>query len=88
LIDAASFFSNGALSAFGAIPLGSYNTCGFGGFHQSAYHSVALFIREAAPDLIVSIARTARVELRSDGTGLAQLLGAGDLDLLRFGETA
>jgi hypothetical protein len=49
---------------------------------------VAFFVGEAAPDLIVSMARTARVGLRSDGTGLAQLLGAGDLDVLHFGETS
>jgi hypothetical protein len=55
---------------------------------KSACPYAAFFIGEAAPDLIVSIARTAGVGLRSDGTGLAQLLGASDLDLLRFRETA
>jgi hypothetical protein len=77
-----------ALSAMGAIPVGSCNAGGFGGKHQGVHPYVAFFIGGAAPDLIISIARTAGVGIRSDSTGLAQIFGAGDLDLLRFAETA
>jgi hypothetical protein len=56
--------------------------------HQGAYPCVAFFVGGAAPELIISINRTAGVGVRSDGTGLAQIFGASDLDLLRFAETA
>jgi hypothetical protein len=72
----------------GAIPVGSCNAGGFGGKHQGRHPYVAFFIGRAAPDLITSIARTAGVGIRSDSTGLAQIYGAGDLDLLRFADTA
>jgi hypothetical protein len=77
-----------ALSALWAIPVGSCNAGGFGGKHQARYPYVAFFIGRAAPDLITSIARTADVGIRSNSKGLAQIFGAGDLDLLRFAETA
>jgi hypothetical protein len=77
-----------ALSALCAIPVGSCNAGGFGGKHQAQYPYVAFFIGRAAPDLITSIARTADVGIRSDSSGLAQIFGAGDLDLLRFAEIA
>jgi hypothetical protein len=77
-----------ALSAFGAIPVGSCNAGGFGGKHQGAYPYVAFFIGGADPDAIISIARAAGVGVRSDGAGLVLIFGSGDLDLLRFAETA
>jgi hypothetical protein len=77
-----------ALSALGTVPVGSRNAGGFGGQHQSVHPYVAFFIGGAAPDLIISIARAAGVGIRSDSTGLAQIFGPGDLDLLRFAETA
>jgi hypothetical protein len=49
---------------------------------------IAFFVGGAAPELIISIKRTAGVGVRSDGIGLAQIFGASDLDLLRFAETA
>ena len=77
-----------ALSALGAIPVGSCNAGGFGGHHQGAYPYVAFFLGEAAQEFVVSISRAASVGLRSDAGGLAQIFGVGDLDLLRFAETA
>jgi|SRR5271154_3798874 hypothetical protein len=77
-----------ALSAFGAMPVGSCNAGGFGGKHQGAYPYVAFFIGGADPDAIISIARAAGVGVRSNGVGLVQIFGSGDLDLLRFAETA
>jgi hypothetical protein len=77
-----------ALSAFGAIPVGSCNAGGFGGKHQGAYPYVAFFMGGADPDAIISIARAAGVGVRSDSAGLVQIFGSGDLDLLRFAETA
>jgi hypothetical protein len=77
-----------ALSALGAIPVGSCNAGGFGGQHQGAYPYVSFFLRGALPEFVISISRAASVGLRSDADGLAQIFGAGDLDLLRFAETA
>ena len=48
-----------ALSALGAIPVGSCNAGGFGGHHQGAYPYVAFFIGGAAPEAIISTARAA-----------------------------
>ena len=77
-----------ALSALGAVPVGSCNAGGFGGRHQGAYPYVAFFIGSAEPNLVISIARAAGVGLRSDEAGLAQIFGCGDLDLLGFAELA
>ena len=77
-----------ALSALGAIPVGSCNAGGFGGHHQGAYPYVSFFLGGAPPEFVVSISRAASVGLRSDADGLAQIFGGGDLDLLRFAETA
>jgi hypothetical protein len=77
-----------ALSALGAIPVGSCNAGGFGGHHQGGYPYVSFFLGVALPEFVVSISRAASVGLRSDADGLAQIFGAGDLDLLRFAETA
>ena len=77
-----------ALSALGAIPVGSCNAGGFGGHHQGAYPYVSFFLGGAPPEFVVSISLAASVGLRSDADGVAQIFGAGDLDLLRFAETA
>jgi hypothetical protein len=77
-----------ALSALGGIPVGSCNAGGFGGQHQAAYPYVAFFMGQAVPELLISVARAANVGLRSAEGGLAQIFGTGDLDLLRFAETA
>ena len=77
-----------ALSALGAIPVGSCNAGGFGGHHQGPYPYVSFFLGGALPEFVVSISRAANVGLRSDADGLAQIFGGGDLDLLRFAETA
>jgi hypothetical protein len=76
-----------ALSALGAVPVGSCNAGGFGGHHQGAHPYVAFFLGKARVDEVVSLAQAAQVGLRSDGAGLAHIYGAGDLDLLRFAET-
>jgi hypothetical protein len=77
-----------ALSALGAIPVGSCNASGFGGHHQGLRPYVAFFIGGAVPDLTITIARAARVGLGNGEVGLAQIFGAADSDLLRFAETA
>jgi hypothetical protein len=77
-----------ALSALGAIPVGSCNAGGFGGHHQGAYPYVSYFLGGALTECVVSISRAAGVGLRSDADGLAQIFGGGDLDLFRFAETA
>ena len=76
-----------ALSAFGAVPVGSCNAGGFGGQHQGAHPYVTLFLGAAAAESIVSVAQAARVGLSDAGDGLAQIFGAGDLDLFHFAET-
>lgn len=77
-----------ALSALGATPVGSCNAGGFGGHHQARYPYVAFYIDAGAADLILALARTAKVGLRDDESSLAQIYATGDLDLLRFAETA
>lgn len=77
-----------ALSALGAVPVGSCNAGGFGGQHQGGYPYVAFYLGIAAPATIVALARAANVGLRSDETGLAQIFAAGDFDLFRFAQTA
>jgi hypothetical protein len=77
-----------ALSALGATPVGSCNAGGFGGHHQARYPYVTFYANADAADLILALARSADVGLRGDESGLAQIYGAGDLDLLRFAETA
>jgi hypothetical protein len=77
-----------ALSALGATPIGSCNAGGFGGHHQARYPYVAFYVDSGTADLILALARASDVGLRGDETGLAQIYGAGDLDLLRFAETA
>jgi len=77
-----------ALSALGATPVGSCNAGGFGGHHQARYPYVAFYVDAGAAEVILVLARAADVGLRGDESGLAQIYGAGDLDLLRFAETA
>ena len=77
-----------ALSALGATPVGSCNAGGFGGHHQARYPYVAFYVDAGAAELILALARTADIGVRGDDSGLAQIYGAGDLDLLRFAETA
>jgi hypothetical protein len=77
-----------ALSALGATPVGSCNAGGFGGHHQAQYPYVAFYLDAGAAELTLALARAAGIGLRGDETGPAQIYGAGDLDLLRFAETA
>jgi hypothetical protein len=77
-----------ALSALGGVPVGSCNAGGFGGLHQAAFPYVTFFVGHALPETLIAIARAANVGLRNAEGGLAQIFGAGDLDLLRFAETA
>ncbi len=77
-----------ALSALGATPVGSCNAGGFGGHHQARYPYVAFYVEPGPAALILALAQAAEVGLRGDDSGLAQIYGAGDLDLLRFAEAA
>jgi hypothetical protein len=77
-----------ALSALGATPVGSCNAGGFGGHHQARYPYVAFYVDAGAAEVILAVAQAATVGLRVDETGLVQIYGVGDLDLLRFAETA
>jgi len=77
-----------ALSALGAIPVGSCNAGGFGGQHQASHPYVAFYLDAADPELITSIARQVNVGLNNGAEGLVQIFAAGDLDLLSFAEKA
>jgi hypothetical protein len=77
-----------ALSALGALPVGSCNAGGFGGHHQGGHPYIAFYLGTANPELIISMTRAANVGLRTDDAGLAHIYGAGDLDLVRFAEAA
>jgi len=77
-----------ALSALGATTVGSCNAGSFGGHHQARYPYVAFYVDANVAALILALAQAAGVGLRGDESGLAQIYGAGDLDLLRFAETA
>jgi hypothetical protein len=77
-----------ALSALGATPVGSCNAGGFGGHHQAQCPYVAFYLDAGAAELTLALARAAGIGLRGNDSGLAQIYGAGDLDLLRFAVTA
>ena len=77
-----------ALSALRATPVGSCNAGGFGGHHQARYPYIAFYVDAGDAELILALAQAADVGLRGDESGLAQVYGVGDLDLLRFAETA
>jgi hypothetical protein len=76
-----------ALSALGAVPVGSCNAGGFGGQHQGGHPYVAFYLGIAAPETIIALARAADVGLRSDEAGLIQIFATGDFDLFRFAQT-
>jgi len=77
-----------ALSALGAIPVGSCNAGGFGGHHQASRPYVAFYLAATDPELLTSIARDANVGLSNAAEGLVQIFAAGDLDLVCFAEVA
>jgi hypothetical protein len=77
-----------AISAYGAIPVSSCNAGAFGGRHSASYPYVAFFLpKDLAPE-ILRCAEVAGVGLLCDVSGLAQIYGQGEMDLIRFAEAA
>jgi hypothetical protein len=77
-----------AISAYGAIPVSSCNAGAFGGRHPASYPHVAFFLpKDLAPE-IMRCAEAADVGLLCDESGLAQIYGQGEMDLVRFAQTA
>ncbi|MGD9540289.1 hypothetical protein [Methylocystis sp.] len=77
-----------ALSAFGAIPVSSCNAGAFGGQHQARYPYVAFFLPTTLAQEILLCAEESDVGLLSDENGVIQIYGQGEMDLVRFAETA
>ncbi len=77
-----------AISAYGAIPVSSCNAGAFGGRHSGSYPYVAFFLpKDLAPE-IMRCAEAADVGLLCDESGLAQIYGQAEMDLIRFAQTA
>jgi len=77
-----------AISAYGATPVSSCNAGAFGGQHQARYPYVAFFLsKELAPEIMLC-AEASDVGLLCDENGIAQIYGQGEMDLVRFAETA
>ena len=77
-----------AISAYGATPVSSCNAGAFGGQRQARYPYVAFFLpKELAPEIMLC-AEAADVGLLCDENGIAQIYGQGEMDLVRFAETA
>jgi hypothetical protein len=77
-----------ALSAYGATPVSSCNAGAFGGEHQARYPYAAFFLpKELAPEIVLC-AEASDVGLVCDENGVAQIYGQGEMDLVRFAETA
>lgn len=77
-----------ALSAYGAIPVSSCNAGAFGGQHQARYPCVAFFLPRALVQEVLLCADESDVGLLSDGNGVIQIYGQGEMDLVRFAEIA
>lgn len=77
-----------ALSALGAIPVGSCNAGGFGGHHVARFPYVAFFAEPAIAPLILSIAEAADLGLDVVDGGTGRLFGRTDHDLHRFARVA
>lgn len=77
-----------ALSAYGATPVSSCNAGAFGGQHQAQYPYVAFFLPKALAQEILLCAEESDVGLLCDGNGIIQIYGQGEMDLVRFAETA
>ncbi len=72
----------------GAIPVSSCNAGAFGGRHPASSPHVAFFLpKDLAPE-IMRCAEAADVGLLCDESGLAQIYGQGEMDLVRFAQTA
>lgn len=77
-----------ALSAYGAIPISSCNAGAFGGQHQARYPYVAFFLPKALAQEFLFCAEESNVGLLCDENGVIQIYGQGEMDLVRFAETA
>ncbi len=77
-----------AISALGAIPVGSCNAGGFGGRHQASYPYVAFYLPPKLVDVILELAEQVGVGLIVDDNGLAQIYGSSNSMLLHFAERA
>lgn len=77
-----------ALSALGAVPIGSCNAGGFGGHHVASFPYVAFFAEPAIAPVILSLAASAEVGLDVVDGGTGRLFGRTDHDLHRFAQVA
>lgn len=77
-----------AISAYGATPVSSCNAGAFGGQHQARYPYVAFFLPKELASEIMLCAEASDVGLLCDENGIAQIYGQGEMDLVRFAETA
>jgi hypothetical protein len=77
-----------AISAYGAIPVSSCNAGAFGGHHPARYPYVAFFLPKALAPEIMRCAEAADIGLFCDESGLAQIYSQGEMDLVRFAQTA
>lgn len=77
-----------AVSAYGATPVSSCNAGAFGGQHQARYPHVAFFLPRELASQMLRCAEESNVGLVCDENGIAQIYGQGEMDLIRFAETA
>ena len=77
-----------AVSAYGATPVSSCNAGAFGGQHQARYPNVAFFLPKELASEVMLCAQESNVGLLCDENGIAQIYGDGEMDLVRFAETA
>jgi hypothetical protein len=77
-----------AVSAYGCTPVSSCNAGAFGGQHQAQYPYVAFFLPKELASEVMLCAQESDVGLLCDENGVAQIYGQGEMDLVRFAETA
>ncbi|HTO79333.1 MAG TPA: hypothetical protein VMJ31_06110 [Methylocystis sp.] len=77
-----------AVSAFGATPVSSCSAGAFGGQHQASYPHVAFFLPKELATPVIRCAEESNVGLLCAENGIAQIYGQGEMDLVRFAETA
>jgi hypothetical protein len=77
-----------AVSAYGATPVSSCTAGAFGGQHQAKHPYVAFFLPKELASEVMLCAQESDVGLLSDENGIAQIYGQGEMDLVRFAESA
>jgi hypothetical protein len=75
-----------AISAFGAVPIGSCNGGAFGDFHQGGHPYVAFYLPRELANELQSIAATAQVGLVSADDGIVRMFSRQIEDMMKFAE--